>query len=183
MFAYNPFLAITSPLRFVGPVSSRHLALCYVLCMSRFERLVALSAVRRSRLALLTKPDRLYLTTRFRHHNMALGLMAGCALGLIVTRHTSTSETCIFLRHYFFFLRADVVIFLPLFLAAALAFFMPAAVYENFFFPTIGMSITSYATRCIVTITDGVAGRTGFVCASLCSSITSALCVDHINSK
>lgn len=89
------------PLDLIGPVSRAHLALGDVLGVPGLERCALLSALV-GLSALLSKANGLDLVAFLGHHDMTLGLMARCALGLVVTAYACLIEAWIFLfSHYF----------------------------------------------------------------------------------
>ena len=87
-----------------------------------------------ARHTLLPKPDKFNFVAFFSEYGVRFGFVSGRAFGLVVARKFLAPVSDHF-RFFFFF----IVIFLPDFLAAARAFFIPALVYEYFFEPTIGI--------------------------------------------
>lgn len=86
-----------------------------------------------ARHTLLPKPDKFNFVAFFSEYGVRFGFVSGRAFGLVVARKFLAPVS----YHFFFFF--FIVIFLPDFLAAARAFFIPALVYEYFFEPTIGI--------------------------------------------
>ena len=90
-----------SPLYLIGPVRSAHFPFSNVFCVASLKGALAGGWLAVPGDPLLTKPDRLNLAALFGHNNVRLGGMAWGALGLVIARHTSPSQTWVFLVHLY----------------------------------------------------------------------------------
>jgi len=79
-----------SPLYLISPISRGHLALSYVLRMTRLKRLAARRRLLVTADTLLAKADRLNFVAFFRHHDVRFRRVLGGALWLVVTRYADT---------------------------------------------------------------------------------------------